>query len=101
MCEVVEYDSVQDKCPRCGEADNICNEDAPHDGILEVICHECGYQWSEPDVVVDTKHVPQFEPTLVNGEWYYRTRMDKLYVLRVVDDKTGADKIPVWVYAGD
>ena len=48
--EAGEYDDPQDECPRCGESENIANEDGPTDGRLPVTCHNCGYQWTEPDV---------------------------------------------------
>ena len=51
--EVGEYDEPQDKCPRCGESEDIVNEDGPTDGRLPVTCHACGYQWTEPDVSID------------------------------------------------
>lgn len=42
-----EYDLPQEKCPNC-QSDNIANEDGPNDNILEVTCHDCSFQWSEP-----------------------------------------------------
>jgi hypothetical protein len=45
-----EYDTPQDKCPKC-ESDNISNEDGPDDlNRLPVTCFNCGYQWHEPNI---------------------------------------------------
>jgi hypothetical protein len=43
-----EYDEPQDNCPNCG-SDNITNEGPPEDGQLQVTCHNCAFQWVEPD----------------------------------------------------
>ena len=44
-----EFDEPQEKCPKCGSG-NITNEDGPDEfGRLPVTCHDCGYQWHEPD----------------------------------------------------
>ncbi len=43
-----EFSMPQDVCPAC-KSDDICNEQASHDGILEVHCLNCGHEWSEPD----------------------------------------------------
>lgn len=45
------YDNPQDVCPKCG-SDDICNEDGPDDGLLPVTCHNCGYCWSEPYLII-------------------------------------------------
>lgn len=42
-----EYSSAQEKCPNCA-SNNISNEDAPDNKMLDVSCHDCSYQWSEP-----------------------------------------------------
>lgn len=48
--EVGVYDAPQETCPHCGSND-IANEGPPDelDLSLFVTCHECGYQWHEPD----------------------------------------------------
>jgi ribosomal protein S27E len=38
----------QDVCPKC-KSDNIADEGPPEDGQLHVTCHDCGYQWVEPE----------------------------------------------------
>jgi hypothetical protein len=43
------FPAPRDSCPLCGSED-IENFDAPHDGILEVTCNECGGEWTEPEV---------------------------------------------------
>jgi predicted RNA-binding Zn-ribbon protein involved in translation (DUF1610 family) len=43
-----EYDDPQDNCPNCG-SDNIANEGPPEDGNLQVTCHNCAFQWIEPE----------------------------------------------------
>jgi hypothetical protein len=50
MSEWGLYETPQDACPFCGEKENIANEDGPDDlHRLPVTCHNCGYQWHEPD----------------------------------------------------
>lgn len=44
--EVGSFEIAQDRCPECGEQDNI--QDVPGDDDLFVTCRECGYQWHEP-----------------------------------------------------
>lgn len=34
----------QDNCPKC-DSDNIANEDAPQNGLLQLTCHDCSHQW--------------------------------------------------------
>lgn len=44
-----EFEEPQEVCPAC-KSDNIANEGPPEDDILHVTCHDCSFQWIEPDV---------------------------------------------------
>ena len=52
--EVGHFDTVQDRCPKCGERDDV--DDVPGDAEhtppaddVFVTCGECGHQWHEPE----------------------------------------------------
>jgi hypothetical protein len=45
------YECSQDRCPKCGEEENISDvpgDDTPGEENIFVTCFECGYQWHEP-----------------------------------------------------
>jgi hypothetical protein len=46
--EVGCYDEPQNVCPDCGSF-NISNEGPPDESKLFVTCHDCSYQWHEPE----------------------------------------------------
>lgn len=50
--EVGLYETTQDACPKCGEIDNV--DDVPATDDLFVTCHECEYQWHEPEKPEDS-----------------------------------------------
>lgn len=41
--------------------------------------------------------LPLCEPTKFDGQWYYRTKSDAVWVMRYVDDDDLVSLRPVWV----